>query len=167
MLFLITIILFAALSSIIYQDFKNRAVDIFSLSIFCLASIAYSIDQNGFLNAINNFYPVILFIVFQLIILTIIFSIKTKSFTSIFDVYLGWGDIVFWIGLAFHFSVFNFLIFHIVSLIIVSVFSLLKNYKTIPLAGGQALIFSILFLFNRFILNINTYDDLYLINYLF
>lgn len=157
----------AVLGSIVYQDFKNRSVDIFSLGLFILLSLAFSIIQNTFVGTLKMASLPLIFIGFQILILTLFFSIKEKKIVSIIDTKLGLGDIVFWLGLAFHFSLIHFIVFFVFSLTFTLIISVAKKLETIPLAGGQG-IFLILFLIsNTFFLKINTFDDLHFINLLF
>ena len=62
---------------------------------------------------------------------------------------LGWGDVLFLISIAFYLSTLNFLLFYMVSLVgslliwvIWQTIYITKN-KHIPLAGLQALIFTV------------------------
>ena len=83
----------------------------------------------------------------QLLLLTIYFSMKNKKWVNITKDYLGWGDILFLLTVAFFLSPMNYLFFYVGSLLVVLLFTMLAlvrngtRYK-IPLAGLQALLFA-------------------------
>jgi hypothetical protein len=89
-----------------------------------------------------------LYLLVQLLFITAWFSIKEKRLINITQRLLGWGDILFFIGIAFYLSSLNFLFFQIASLVIVltvwtAALTLLKKTSIhIPLAGFQALLFA-------------------------
>jgi hypothetical protein len=89
------------------------------------------------------------FILLQMLILSIYFSLKNGKWVNVTKELLGWGDVLFLLSLAFYLSALNFLFFYLASLIAVLIcwiswqaFSKGKS-KQIPLAGLQALFFLI------------------------
>lgn len=90
------------------------------------------------------------FIVLQLGMLSIYFSVKNKKWLNIADKYLGWGDILFFICIAFLFSPLNYVAFYIISLVFTILLVFLQkalklsNNKEIPLAGIQSFLLIIL-----------------------
>lgn len=152
------------LISIIYQDFKSRTIDIFSLVLFIILSFVYFKYQE----CVETFQAIYAFsfILFQIIVLHLIYFIKTKEFEFIFDKQIGWGDILFWIGLCFSFSFVQFLLFYIISLLITTIIAKIKQYKYIPLAGGQAICLLLILMVDVFFIKYNRFSDFFFIKYL-
>ncbi|HVD97204.1 MAG TPA: hypothetical protein VNB90_03295 [Cytophagaceae bacterium] len=130
------------LTWLLVDDFKYRAVRwwLFPLLIALAPAIEYY--NLKFKDIVFNGC----FVLIQLAMLSIYFSIKERKFTNITHRYLGWGDILFWIILCLLLSPLNFVLFFLFSMIIVTfVFSLWKFFNvqpdqpTIPLAGIQAM----------------------------
>ena len=99
------------LFSIAYQDFKQRAISwywpvlLFAVSAFSGWNL-YGTEM--FKNiAFNLAFLVILFSS-----VTIYFSVKTKKLTNIFDVFIGWGDVVFLLALVPFFHPLDFVLFY-------------------------------------------------------
>lgn len=158
---LIKIFLFGILLLITYQDFKFRAIIGWCLPLLAGAFLYIGVHTTSLLEIGWFFLLNTLFILFELVILTIIFSISERKPVRITEKYLGLGDILFWIALATFFSPVNFLVFHAASFILISLlFMVVKivtgpKFRTIPLAGAQAVLLMPLIL-----LNMSTYDDL-------
>ncbi len=126
---------------IIWQDFKNRSLHLFLLIAFWGTTFLIGKDSLATSDYILN----IGFIALQLLILTIYFSIKEQKFINIIDRYLGLGDILFFIGLAFLFPFASFVLFFLISIgfaILFSIISTIRKHSisnNIPLAGLMAI----------------------------
>ena len=137
---------------IFFQDMKSRSV--YWILFPLLTAVLLYIEYKGDTILINSIQSTLInlgFLIFQLVVLTIYFSIKNKALVNITESLLGWGDILLLISISVYLSVLNFLFFYIVSLVVTlliwvcwGMFSS-KKIKYIPLAGFQSLIF-ILFL---------------------
>lgn len=82
-------------------------------------------------------------IVIKLGILTIVLSMRRHRIVRIWDGLLGTGDILFFIVIAFYLSILNFIVFDVVSqVLIVLIWQIYKIYLkqsvSVPLAGIQA-----------------------------
>ncbi len=135
---------------VFYQDLRYRAVYwlAFPPLLVLLLLLAYR-DNSPALMMINSGSN-LAFLLVQFAALSLYFSLKRKRWVNITRGLLGWGDILFILCLAFYFSLLNFLLFYISSLIVVLLLtglSFLMNKKAgkkIPLAGMQALLFALL-----------------------
>ncbi|MCF6307703.1 MAG: hypothetical protein L3J09_07090 [Flavobacteriaceae bacterium] len=149
MLVFIKIGLLIALLSIVLQDFKERQVHlwIFILVGILIGYLHYQQTMNLiFLGSISINISIVL-----LIISILYLYAKLKMKKSLSDT-LGLGDILFFIILAIGFSTGSFLILFTFSLIFSLLFYLAikskLHYKTVPLAGLQALFIGLVFLAN-------------------
>ncbi|MBL7891806.1 MAG: hypothetical protein JNL63_04195 [Bacteroidia bacterium] len=162
----------ALLLILVYQDFKDRSISSIALLIlFILFSIqsirTNNLTQAGIYFGINLFIPFV-----QVAGLTMYFSIKNKRFMNFIDVYMGLGDILFFILLCTVFSPANFLPFYLGSLIAsVILFLALKKLKAIktaevPLAGIMSVMLIIVLTVKWIKPGIDLYDDYWVLNFL-
>lgn len=148
-------LLLIILAIISYQDLKSRAISWWTIPML-LGSIIYLRlqEQTWEQLAIESILN-IGFLTLQFFLISLYFSVKERKLINIADVYLGWGDILFLLPVAFLFSTVNFIIFYISSIIVVLLaFVFYKNLinqkiETIPLAGGQAIYLFLLFIFSK------------------
>ena len=128
-----------------WQDFKFRAIYwwLFPLLICALAlekSLAVTTTDMIVDFAIN-----VTFLTAQLLLLTLYFSIKQQKLVNIFKHLFGLGDLLFLVCIAAYFSIYSYIAYYLLSLLIVLLVTLvwnniahLKSLK-IPLAGEQAM----------------------------
>lgn len=120
---------------IIYEDFKERKIHIAWLLILTLV-VGFFLHADWKMVIIN-----FCLVFFQLLLLTIYFSIKEKRLIYLPAAHLGWGDILFYIPLCLWFSTSNLILFFIVGFIGILVLFGLYNLsfkpkdQSIPLAG--------------------------------
>jgi hypothetical protein len=137
-LFIIWLILIAV------QDFKYRAVSWYlfpmGLGILIIQTLHLNHDVNQAWNILLNSC----FILFQMLAVTMYFSLKNRRFVNIFKGYFGLGDLFFLLVITAAFSPVNFILFIIfsfaLSLFGYLVFLLFIENNRIPLAGLMALI---------------------------
>jgi hypothetical protein len=155
---------------IFIQDWKNRAVYWFLFPL--LAASLLFLNYLTHTGAEGIWQPTVInigFLVLQLLLVTAYFSIKAKRPVNITRNLLGLGDILFLLSITFYLSVLNFLFFYIVSLVCVLLFWMLhqlivsKKDKQIPLAGIQALLFTVLLAIDWWFLNVHLNDDTWLL----
>lgn len=123
-----------------YQDYKYRAV---SWYLFPALAGLFLMNHNGLWDqALPYFLINLSFVLINLLMLTCLFSLKNHKFANITKDYLGWGDILFLVVMAFVFSPLNYLVFFMVSLISVCilVFFAPQLKQSIPLAGIQSVL---------------------------
>ncbi|RYE25519.1 MAG: hypothetical protein EOP51_03885 [Sphingobacteriales bacterium] len=167
MIFL-TIGLLATLLFIAWQDFKYRAVYwwLFIVLLFTLTVI--KLEQSNWAIFYQDFLTNSGFLLLQILTLNIYFSIKQGKLINLFNGYFGLGDLFFLLAIAAYFSFVNYLLFYTGSLLIIMAINITgkrREYK-IPLAGEQALLFSILLIIERLYTPLNLTTDKWLITYL-
>jgi hypothetical protein len=132
-----------------------------------------AIEQMSLNELANNSGINLAFILIQLSLLFVYFSAKARSWVNITTGYLGWGDILFLLLIAFYLSPANYLLFYIVSLIIVLICAIavliFQRTKeiTIPLAGLQSLFFALVLIMDWEFPSINITNDDWLLTYLY
>jgi hypothetical protein len=165
MLPILAILFSAILALIAYYDFKYRALPLYTLAIALIFGVSVSIYKNGFSDSIYLAGVNFLLIGSQLAMITLYFSIKNKKVTNIFNRYLGLGDILFFIVLMFCFSPVNFILFIVLSGILVLAFYIRSQKKElIPLAGCHAVLMIITLIFSIGCKTIQPYNDFFLID---
>jgi hypothetical protein len=166
---LLQIMVIFCLGFIFYQDLLYRAV--YWLCFLVLAILMFSLKYKlcGLGKALVHTGYGLSFLTFQLFILWIYFSIKRKKVISVTGDYLGWGDILFLVAIAFYLSPGNYIVFYVVSLIVVLIYTLtatlLSNKERnphIPLAGLQAALLCLLMAVDEFSSKFMLYDDSWL-----
>jgi hypothetical protein len=142
---LLRVIAIVLLLLIFLQDVRGRAVYWFLFPALAAALILMRFDRH---DAMINMG----FIVIQLLILTLYFSLKSRSWVNITTHLLGLGDILFLVCIALYFPVPGFLFFYTGSLTGALLLWLAWQWlsgirdRNIPLAGLQALMLMILLL---------------------
>lgn len=171
-LLLFTPILF----SIIYQDFKDRAVVWF---LFPLIAILSSITQFFVGKSTKLFFQGVFFniafLLIQFTLLYLYFVIKDKKMKINFKEKIGLGDILFLLAICFLLSPFNFIAYYIISLfmsLVVYLFYLLlpsasnKQPQSIPLAGLQSFFLFITLIVDCLYNDFTIFNDDYLLRIL-
>ncbi len=134
---------------IFWEDLKTRAVHWYLFPAVAGTLFYLSYKQSGIESVWNLTYNLV-FIVLQLFALTAYFSIKFVRPVNIFKNFIGAGDVLFFIAVACYLPLVNFVIFYIISLIIVlllwTFFKVISRLKSeyIPLAGLQAMLFAVI-----------------------
>lgn len=151
MLLLLEFLMIGCLLTVCLQDMRFRAV---SWLLFPALAILYVVHglvagvrlkEIVFNSALNLGFLAVVFLLVWLYI-----SLRRRGWTYLPDKLIGWGDILFLLGLCFYFTLLNFIVFYIISLLIVIIFWLLwTSYRPdaarrhVPLAGLQAIILSL------------------------
>jgi len=165
------IAILVTLSLVLIQDLRTRSVYWIIFPILVISLIALQYFQNPNFHAI--WQPILInigFIVIQLILVSVYFSVKNKRLINITLQYLGLGDILFLFSISFYLSILNFMLFYIVSLITIVIGWLIwqtassKKDKEIPLAGLQAIIFMLFLTGDWWIRLFDLTDDTWLLN---
>lgn len=147
MLVLLQVIAVLLLLVVFYQDYRHRAVYWILFPLLALVFLGYNLKLRNWEEVKDDLLINLGFIAVQLLLLTIYFSIKYKRPVNISSHLLGWGDILFIVALGFLFSPLNFVLYYLMSLLLVvtGVLSMkLAGFRPskIPLAGIQALFLS-------------------------
>lgn len=151
---------------IIYEDFRHRAIHwywvaLLSLMMVCLYPINwhFTLINLGILSV-------------QMACLTIYFSLKNKEWTNIVNRYIGIGDLVFFLPICGLFAPLAFLLYFISSFFLCLLGFLLYQQwkqaasKSIPLAGGMAMVL-IVFVLLDFFRIVKMKDDLFYLQLFF
>ncbi|SEK54749.1 hypothetical protein [Parapedobacter koreensis] len=137
------------LALVVWQDFTHRAVYVWIFPLLAVLAIAHSIMLQVF--SLAFILTNLIIVVIQLCVLNILLYGKRKKWLMHGEQWLGWGDVAFFAVLTCCFSTVNFILFYVVSLIIVLLATLLAiavgcRMKNIPLAGGQAALLAMVLL---------------------
>jgi len=168
-MFLLQVVMMICLAFICYQDLEYRAVYWWCFPVLAVLMFTLKYKLSGLETTLNHAGYGITFFAFQLSILWAYFSIKNKEFVNLTNDYLGWGDILFLIAIAFYLSPGNYIVFYVASLIVVLLYTLIVMWLSnkdrnphIPLAGLQAAILAILMLIDYTVPKFMLYDDSWL-----
>lgn len=142
------------LAILVYEDQKHRAVSWIVFPFLALTFIACSLSYLSLVELLYNISYNLGFLLMQLLLISIYFSVKERRIIIITQNYLGVGDILFLICLAFLFSPINYIVFYFTSLfiILVGIFVYMivkRNFNSrLPLAGFQSLLLLMAILVN-------------------
>lgn len=169
---IVKIILLASMLYIAYEDFRFRAVSLYSFIGFGGTAIIYSLLQQGLISTLKSSFWNLVIVIFQLAVTFLYFRLVKKQAGTFINKSLGAGDLIFLIPVLFLFSPINFICIYIVSLLLV-LFSfalytvVFKRVKTIPLAGGLSMVMSF-FLAGFWIYKPAVlYDDMFIADFLY
>lgn len=131
------------LAIIIYQDLKFRGISWFYYPILAIIAILQQIVEPSFhwTGILINWGICLV----QILLITLVFSIREKRLINITKNWLGWGDILFWLVYAMLLAPIHFLLFHVISMVIALIIAIIvqkaqKKDWVIPLAGLQAIV---------------------------
>lgn len=144
------------LGMMFYQDLKYRGIYWWLFPLLFFGLFAYSGFVSGWVNVLLFLLWNSFFVLLQVFLLTLYISFRKWKLTNIFKGYFGIGDLLFLISIACAFSVVNYVVFYVVSLLLCIFITHLSKYakmysgEKIPLAGYQSLILIGVLLFDRF-----------------
>lgn len=153
------ILLLSTFFLILYQDCKDRKVYWFLYPVIGILTLLLQIKVVPFYSVLINVAINLLFIAILLLVcyLYAAFRLKKNLLKEVF----GLGDVLFFVFIAFSFSIVSFFVLFVFSLF----FSLLLHFilkhrqteKTVPLAGYMSLFFGTVYAISFF----NEYNYLY------
>ena len=156
----ITLLLF-----VVVQDFKQRAISWILIPFLLLFTVLRGLELTGAEDLLSFSMMNLMFVLFQLLLLSIYISVKNKKFVFIIDSHIGFGDVLFFVVLCASFSTVNFILFYLGSL----VFSLLgfivykginkKAEDSVPLAGLFSIAMLLMLVVNMVYPELNFYND--------
>lgn len=166
---LLQIVIMLCLAFICYQDLVYRAVYWVCFPILSIIMFMLKFNLSGWQEGLSHAGYGLAFLLIQLFILWIYFSVKNRKAINLTDEYLGWGDVLFLITIAFYLSPVNYIIFYVVSLIIVLLHTIIgatlsskERNPHIPLAGLQAALLALVMLVDFISTKFKLYDDSWL-----
>lgn len=143
-MWLLKLLLLGVFSLIFFQDYKDRTVYWFLYSIMGIFVFLLQLQITPIYVALTNSGFNLFFIISLLFFCYLYARIKLKK--SLLQSVLGLGDVLFFIGIAFSFSIVSFLVLFVFSLIFSLVLHLALQHKqtekTVPLAGYMSLFFA-------------------------
>jgi hypothetical protein len=168
---LITLLSIAALAVVVVQDFRQRMISWYLVPILFMLFAANALLAISIIEAAYTFTVNLAFIILQLLMLTIYFSLRKRRLINIIDTWLGLGDVLLFIVLCTAFSPVNYFIFYLSSLLLAIIgFGIYKAFKgasnTIPLAGTMSIAMIILLSLQVFIDPSRFYSDMHVLNFL-
>lgn len=162
---LLQLLILVCLSVIFYQDMHYRAVYWVCFPILTILLLGAKYKFSGVHDALTDAMYGLAFFGVQLFLLWVYFAVKNKKPVNITKHYLGLGDILFLIAVAFYLSPLNYIVFYILSLLVVLIYTLIKrafikeDSPYIPLAGLQAVILGVVVVFSIFKPGMTFYND--------
>lgn len=134
-----------------YQDMRYRLVYAMLFPVLMVLYLFYAYQHNFWTDVLSRIALNFSFLFIQFLLLILYFSLKSRKWVCLTQDYLGWGDILFLASLAFYLSPLNYLLFYVLSLFLILVYSLILSggratNARIPLAGLQALLFLLVLL---------------------
>ena len=155
---MITAIISILLTAIAYTDFKDRAVPVFLLLALLLTSFLNTFLQVDITTALWQLFTNTALVLLLLGSLLIYYRLKQGSFKQVVNQKLGLGDIVFWLAITPLFSLVNFILFFVSSLLAVLLIMIVRiasgrPVTLVPLAGYQALVLMVIMIINALFFN--------------
>lgn len=141
MVFYLSLILVLLYGVMCFQDFKYRGISWYLFPVAAGVSIFFALEQIDWQGFGMHFMWNMAFVILQLLLLSLYFSIREKTVVNIVNRYLGIADILLLCLFALSFSPLNFIVFYCVNLLLSAIVALvwvwMKNDKKfkIPLAG--------------------------------
>ena len=150
MLLLLDSLMMGCLFTVFLQDVRFRAVSWLFFPVLAILYVVHGLtagirfQEIAYNSGLNVGFLAVVFLLVWLYI-----SLRRRSWTYLPDKLIGWGDILFLLGLCFYFTLLNFIVFYIISLLIIIIFWLAWTYyrpqaahRHVPLAGFQAVVMS-------------------------
>ncbi|PCI94578.1 MAG: hypothetical protein COB15_13740 [Flavobacteriales bacterium] len=159
------LILIGLLGVVVVQDFKSRAISWFLIPLLFIGFIGYALLKMEIIELLTYFGINLTLVLTNLLVVTLVISIKEKKPTNILTNYLGLGDVLFFLVLTVVFSPFNFLAFYLGSILLTAIvyggIMLISKQKKmlIPLAGAMSLLLIISIIVEQFVPSIQFYQD--------
>lgn len=168
---MLNFLIVACLLMVFTQDIRFRAVSWIYFPVLASLYVIHGLVSGIYLKEI--LFNVVLNTAFLLLVFILVWlyiSLKRRRFVHLPDKFIGWGDILFLLCICFYFTLLNFILFYIISLLIIIVFWLIwvkfrprVANRHVPLAGLQALILSVFLIIDWFTKSIDLTSDNWLL----
>ncbi|WP_437921182.1 hypothetical protein [Sphingobacterium sp. LRF_L2] len=128
---------------IAWEDFRWRMVHLWWYPMLLIGLCGLSMRFIGIYELLLQMGFNLVFVGLLLLLLTLYFSVKEGKLVFIFDRYLGWGDVLFFLAITPYFDLQEYILFTILTLIVSLIFTPLFFHiqgkdQHIPLAGMQS-----------------------------
>jgi hypothetical protein len=162
---LLTFTLVLLLALIVYHDFRRLAIPLYVLTALTGFVVVRLFLKNTAADAMHFAGLNLLFSVAVISFAFLVFMLIRRQFSNPVNTVIGSGDLVFFFILCLCFSPLNFIAFFITSFAFVLLLRLVypRYSKGMPLAGGQALLLSMVLLASE-ITRTNLFSDRLLLN---
>jgi len=163
--------IFMVLVLMAYQDFKYRGIYWWLFPLLCFGLLRYSSITTGWQLVYSAATLNAVFLLVQVVLISLYISVKRGRFTNIFKGFFGLGDLLFLCCTACCFSVMNYVLFYIISLFLTIAFTLglkflsVQMKEKIPLAGYQAILLMALMVADRVQDSWHLFSDEMLLNF--
>jgi hypothetical protein len=170
-MYLLLGVIFMVLAFMAYQDFKYRGIYWWLFPLLCIGLLRYCSITRGWQPVYSAASFNAVFLLVQLVLISLYISVKKRRLTNIFKGCFGLGDLLFLCCAACCFSALNYVLFYIISLFLTITLTLafrffqIKVQEKIPLAGYQALLLMVLMLVDRVQGSWHLFSDEMLLNF--
>lgn len=130
-------------TGIVWEDCKYRLVHVWWYIVLLIGLVGVTFTVRRTEELLLSTGMNLLFVFLLIILLTGYFSVRHRRWINLFDRYIGWGDILFFLVVAVYFTLEHYILFTIVTLILAlcispMIFWLQGKERHVPLAGIQA-----------------------------
>lgn len=137
------------LAVMVYQDFRFRGIYWWLFPLLLSFFLMDAFLRSTLMNTMSEALRCVLFLIAQIVLLSLYVSLRRGRLINIFKGYLGLGDLLFLLCIAFCFSFLTYIFFYLSSLMVVILLAMIfgrsgAEYEKIPLAGYQALFLIVL-----------------------
>lgn len=154
--FIISLVILCILS---FEDFKRHAISWYYLPILFVLLFIASLQYLSFKALLISIALNLVIIAFIYLMLVLYFSVKNRKIIFNINQYLGIGDTLFILCLLPSFSAINYVFYLVfglfVALILGLIYQIRTKQKEIPLVGFLGIYYSIIFVINKFIVDLN------------
>ncbi|MBE9585990.1 hypothetical protein IM792_16165 [Mucilaginibacter sp. JRF] len=172
MITLLQICLLMMLGYVFLQDARSRLIYLWCFPVLAMMFVVLRVfNGEKWASIAGDSIKGLLFLLLQIVALSLYFSIRNRKWTNILKGYLGWGDVLFLICSACYLSILNFIGFYVGSLLLSIIVWIIwqqrkdaSNNVRIPLAGLQALIMMPLLLADWWLPGVSLTQDDWLIS---
>lgn len=154
----------AILGMVAFQDFRERKISWILLPLLLGVLLISGVQSPGMKDLWIYFGVNLSFIVLQVGVLFLYFSLKNRKLTNIVNQYIGIGDLLFFVVICAAFSPVNFILFYcaclVISLLFVAVWkaAIRREMREIPLAGIFSVVMIVIVVCN-YVFQIDFYND--------
>lgn len=155
------------LAFVVFQDFKSKSISWYLLPMLLIVFIGNALLRIEVENLLLFSGINLILVITNLVGVFLLVWLKEKKPINIIDSYLGLGDVLFFLVITTTFSPFNFVVFYLGSILIITliygvVILINKEKKTlIPLAGAMSLLLMFVLIADAFIPSVDIYNDIF------
>lgn len=155
------------LAFVVFQDFKSKSISWYLLPMLLIVFIGNALLRIEVENLLLFSGINLILVVTNLVGVFLLVWLKERKPINIIDSYLGLGDVLFFLVITTTFSPFNFVVFYLGSILIITliygvIILINKEKKTlIPLAGAMSLLLMFVLIADAFIPSVDIYNDIF------